>query len=132
MPEDERLKRLIAQHTKPPRQHTETTLLGRLQKRMMRFGGRLWRNQVGTYKLADGRYVTSGLCVGSSDLIGYVPVVVTPAMVGTTLAVFVAIEAKSVAGRATPTQLAFVADVVRAGGRAGVVRAEAELGAVLA
>ena len=43
----------------------------KLIKLSAQLGMKLWRNQVGTYKLADGRYISSGLCVGSSDLIGY-------------------------------------------------------------
>lgn len=30
----------------------------------------VWRNETGGYKLANGGFVRSGLCVGSSDLIG--------------------------------------------------------------
>ena len=55
---------------------------------------RLFRNQVGAFQNLNGQWVTFGLCEGSSDLIGWRSVLVTPAMVGRRLAVFVAIEVK--------------------------------------
>ncbi len=123
----DQLKALIAQHTPKPRQRTETNLVGRLIKAASRYGARLWRNQVGSYRLADGRYISSGLCVGSSDLIGYRVVVVTPEMVGQKIAVFCAIEAKSATGRASDRQQEFIRQVAFDGGIAQVVRSEREL-----
>lgn len=77
---------------------------------------RLFRNQVGKYKLQDGRWLSSGLCVGSSDLIGWTPVLVTQDMVGQTLAVFTAIETKAVGKKATSAQSNFIGAVVHDGG----------------
>lgn len=63
----------------------------------------LWRNNVGTLPDRNGRPVRFGLAndsaqlnavLKSSDLIGWRPVVVTPEMVGQTVAVFVARECK--------------------------------------
>jgi hypothetical protein len=106
MPEDERLKDLIAAHTPAPRRHLETNLLDRLIVRARKVAGaHLYRNQVGSYKLADGRYITSGLAVGSGDLIGWKPVVVTPAMVGETIAQFVSVEAKTLRGKMSDRQV---------------------------
>jgi hypothetical protein len=82
---------------------------------------RLWRNNTGALKDAAGRLVRYGLCPGSSDLIGLRQVVVTPDMVGQTLAVFTAIEVKD-RGRATAEQEAFLQAVATLGGMAGVAR----------
>lgn len=82
---------------------------------------RLWRNNTGALKDQTGRLVRYGLCPGSSDLIGLRKVVVTPDMVGQTLAVFTAIEVKD-RGRVTPEQQAFLTMVTQAGGLAGVAR----------
>jgi len=84
---------------------------------------RLFRNQVG--QLPDprtGRPVQFGLARGSSDLIGWRTVTVTPDMVGTRLAVFTSIEVKTPTGRLTPQQHAWLGTVRNAGGIAGVAR----------
>jgi hypothetical protein len=83
---------------------------------------RLFRNSTGQFRTEDGRVVRTGLCVGSSDVIGWQSVVVTPDMVGKRIAVFVAIEAKAETGRPTKEQLAFIAAVRAAGGIAGICR----------
>lgn len=127
MPEDLALLALIERWKKPKRQRTESTLVKRLITTALKRGITLWRNQVGTYRLADGRYITSGLCVGSADLIGYTRTVITPEMVGRTVAVFTAIEAKSATGRASSRQLAFLERVREAGGIAVVARSERDL-----
>lgn len=75
--------------------NSESQLLSRLLIRVSQLGGRLFRNNVGRLRTKDGRWVQYGLCVGSSDLIGYLPVTIGPEHVGNTLAVFVAIEAKT-------------------------------------
>ena len=91
---------------------------------------RLWRNQVGQYELADGRILRSGLCKGSSDLIGYRSVVITPEMVGQRVAVFVALEVKD-KGRLTPEQAVFLRVVGEAGGIAAEVRSVEDAQAAL-
>lgn len=73
----------------------ETTFLDHVRMHASEQGTTLFRNQVGLYELADGRTLRSGLCVGSSDLIGWTTVEITPEMVGQRIAVFTAIEAKS-------------------------------------
>lgn len=102
---------------------SEAELLRRILIRASELGMRLFRNQIGKYKLADGRWLTSGLCVGSSDLIGWTPTLVTQEMVGQTLAVFTAIETKAVGKKATGAQNNFIGAVVHDGGIAKVVRA---------
>lgn len=101
---------------------TETQLLSRLLIRASELGLRLFRNNTGMLRDANGRPVRYGLCVGSSDLIGWTPVTVTPAMVGTTVAVFTAMEAKVARNTTTEAQGHFL-DVVReAGGVALIAR----------
>lgn len=83
---------------------------------------RLFRNNTGKLQDLQGRWVEFGLCVGSSDLIGWTTVEITPEMVGKSLAVFTAIEAKTTTGKPTPEQLNFIARVREAGGIAGIAR----------
>lgn len=89
--------------------------------------GQAWQGDLtklarGRVMLDNARPVSFGLCVGSSDLIGWRSVVITPADVGRTVALFVALEAKTATGRPTPDQTRFLDAVTRAGGMAGVFR----------
>jgi hypothetical protein len=91
---------------------------------------RLYRNNCGS--LPDprtGRLVTFGLARGSADLIGWRTITVTPAMVGTRLAIFTSIEVKTPTGRVRPEQQAWLQAVQQAGGIAIVARSvpDAEL-----
>lgn len=106
---------------------SERKLLRALLRAGNRGGMRLFRNQVGFYRLADGRKLRSGLCKGSADLVGWREIVITPEMVGRTIAQFVSVEAKDEDGAATPAQKRWAAAVARAGGDARVVRSEEEL-----
>lgn len=72
--------------------------------------------------LVRGNAVTMGLCKGSSDLIGWRVLTITPDMVGQTVAQFVALEAKTDTGRVSLDQRNFLDVVERAGGLAVVVR----------
>lgn len=108
---------------------------------------RLWRNNVGSgwagkatrvtpgnlrlvlselrpgdVVVRNGRPLHAGLCLGSSDLIGYSPLLVGPEHVGQQLAVFAAVEVKSATGRPSTEQRAFLDHVRNAGGRAGIAR----------
>jgi len=75
----------------------------------------VWRNNVGVLKDANGRPIRYGLGTGSSDLIGL-------CADGT----FLAVEVKTATGRVSPAQTAFIAAVLRRGGRAGVARSPAD------
>jgi len=93
---------------------------------------RIFRNQVGS--LPDprtGRLVTFGLAKGSADLIGWRTITVTPAMVGTRLAIFTSIEVKTPTGRVRPEQQAWLAVVQGAGGIAGIARSVTDAQALL-
>lgn len=100
---------------------SETRIQSEIQLAASRVGARLWRNQVGKYELADGRWLSSGLCVGSSDLIGITPD-----------GRFLAIEVKRPGKTATPEQRAFVSLVRAMGGVAGVCHSVEEFLALLA
>lgn len=109
---------------------------------------RLWRNNVGTgwagqatkvtpgnlravatalrpgdVMIRQGRPLHAGICVGSSDLIGYRQV--------DGLAQFVALEVKSATGRATKEQSQFLEHIQAAGGLAGIARSVDDAAAIL-
>ena len=121
---------------------SESDLLYRLLLRCSKLGARIFRNQVGQYRLArpncvpcqkHGRIIRSGLCVGSSDLIGWTLVTVTPEMVGRRIAVFTAIECKTTDRRSKTTteQAAFLRVVQQHGGLACVARSVEDAEALL-
>ncbi len=87
---------------------------------------RLFRNHVGTIRDENGRVHTFGLIKGSSDLIGWTEMEVTPDMVGQTVSVFTAIEVKSPKGRVSPHQQNFIDRVNASGGIAFVARSADE------
>ena len=84
-------------------------------------GIRLFRNNTGALLDIKGRLVKFGLCKGSSDLIGFKTVTITPDMVGQKIAIFSAIEVKD-KGKATNEQKKFIDVIKKAGGLAGIAR----------
>ncbi len=121
----------------------ETTILHRLALALTNVGARVFRNQVGEGWYGKARYMgngpvfgkpivtieyprklTAGLCVGSSDLVGWQSIEVTPEMVGRRLAVFLAIETKSDDGRLSDDQKNFLKAVRDAGGVSLLVQGE--------
>jgi hypothetical protein len=104
----------------------ETPLMHEIMVEASRAGLRLWRNNVGLFNTDDGRKIRTGLCVGSSDLIGLAPMVVTQAMVGRRVAIFTAVEVKVKGRKAEGGQPAFLAAVKEAGGIAVVAHSVAE------
>lgn len=124
-----------------------TALMNRVLLALSSAGRVVWRNTVaqgwagksevlypgqryvarGGERLVHDPYpIKAGLCVGSGDIIGITRVVVTPDMVGKTVAVFSSWEVKSGTGRPTKEQVHFVRFVRESGGIAEVVRDEAE------
>jgi hypothetical protein len=93
---------------------------------------RLFRNNTGTLRDANGRPVQFGLCKGSADLIGYRTITITPDMVGQQVAVFTSIEVKTPTGRIRPEQQAWMEKIQAAGGIAGVARSVENAKALLA
>lgn len=68
-------------------------------------GARVFRNNVGLFRTDRGTKIRTGLCVGSSDLIGW-----------TSDGRFLAVEVKQLGRSPTPEQAAFLAAVNKAGG----------------
>ena len=117
-----------------------------------RLGARLFRNNTGTAWIGNvqhfkrltqtmvnpgdvvirqARPLHAGLCKGSSDLIGWVPVEITQAHVGQTLAVFAAPEVKVGKTAISQDQRTFISVVNLNGGCAGVVYTVEELEALI-
>ena len=104
-------------------------------------GARLFRNTRGVYKVAQkdckscqrfGVTVSTGLHNGAPDLIGWMPITITPEMVGQRLAVFVGVEAKrNPGGTVSEDQQRFLNALTQAGAVAGVARSVADLERIL-
>lgn len=111
-----------------------------------------WRNNTGTgwagkstkiarsgrYQLEAGdvvvknaRPLRSGLCKGSSDIIGLTPVFITQDMVGKTVGVFTAVEVKGKTGKPTEAQNNFIQIVKRHGGYAGIARNQEDVDQII-
>lgn len=82
--------------------------------------GRVLYRQGDEVSLARAQFIQAGLCVGSSDLIGWTPD-----------GRFLAIEVKAERGRASRDQLSFLGAVLKAGGVAGVARSAEDAIALL-
>lgn len=89
------------------------------------------RTKDGSMLVRNPRPLHAGLCKGSSDLIGWVTIEVTPEMVGKKIAVFMALEVKTKKGRGRKEQLNFIENVQRAGGVAGIVRSSEQANELL-
>jgi hypothetical protein len=115
---------------------TESDLQARIRLALGRIKHvRLFRNNVGEAWLGKPTARSSdqitlirpvrvvyGLCPGSSDLVGWTTITITPEMVGQQIAQFTAAEVKAPTGAIRPDQTNFVAAVSAAGGRAAIVR----------
>lgn len=100
----------------------------RVMLALARAGVTTWRNNCGVARYEGGAVVRYGIAnPGGSDLIGLRSIEVTPDMVGTRVAVFVAVEIKTPAGRLSPEQRRFLDFVRDAGGIGFVARSEAEI-----
>lgn len=91
-------------------------------------------NEGGRRKLIlyDPRPIDAGLCEGSSDLIGWTTVTVTPEMVGKQIAVFTAIEVKKDAeATVSEKQLNFLTVIKKMGGYSGLARSGDEASRIL-
>lgn len=85
-------------------------------------GAKISKLPGGRVLIEGARPFNTGLPAGFSDVFGFVPVTITPDMVGKTVAVFTAIECKSKSGRKQGNQERFIGAVQGAGGRAGFAR----------
>ena len=106
---------------------TEAAIMRRIQLQATRLGMRLFRNNVGVAMTNSGSMVKFGLCTGSSDLIGMIPIEITQEMVGRKMAVFCAIEVKAKKGKLTKQQGLFLEMVNHMGGVGIVVRSPEDL-----
>lgn len=73
-----------------------------------------------TIMIENPRPLHAGLCVGSSDLIGWKTLKITKEMVGKEVAIFTAIEVKTKKGKPSPEQINFIETVKNSGGYAGI------------
>ena len=87
-------------------------------------GDKIIKNKDGSITIHNPRPFKTGVPKGYPDLTGFVPVTITPDMVGKKIAMFVAFETKTAVGRATPAQMNFLGAVADAGGVAGIVRSD--------
>lgn len=102
---------------------SEANIQNEILMELSKQGCLVWRQDTGAYKdPKSGRLVRYGLCKGSSDVIGAIPVEITQDMVGKTVAIFGAWEVKTATGRIRPEQKLFIAAVRKSGGRAGIAR----------
>ena len=107
----------------------ELDIMRLIQAEATNDGHRLFRNNVakawvgiyagrtadGTVTLKNARPLHAGLCVGSSDLIGF-----------TATGRFLAVECKSAIGRPSPEQINFIATARRFGCLAGLAKSIAD------
>ena len=104
----------------------EAELYDQIRMAASRIGCRLFRNNVGVFSDPDkgGRFIRTGLCPGSSDMIGWRMVSVN----GCSVAQFVAIEVKHPMRkrRLSESQASFLKIVLNQGGLAGVVSSPQE------
>jgi hypothetical protein len=83
--------------------------------------GNVTRLSDGSMHIQNPRILHAGLFVGSSDEIGYTPIVITQEMVGKTVAVFTSIEVKHNT-KLSPEQITWLNQIRSVGGIAGVAR----------
>lgn len=121
----------------------ESSLLKDILLESSRLGNRLFRNnvamawvgkvvrpsksmsirlEVGDIVIRKARPLHAGLCEGSSDLIGWTTIQITPDMVGQKVAVFTGVEGKSDKGKASEEQLKFRSVVNKNGGIAVIAK----------
>lgn len=126
----------------------ERSLLNEILLQASKLGWRLFRNNTGQgwvgkvqrfpmatsvpiyptdVVIRNAKPLNAGLCKGSSDLIGWKSVTITPEMVGQKIAVFVAIEAKYGTTATTKEQTIFIDNINKAGGYGKIVHGVNEL-----
>lgn len=85
--------------------------------------GKFFKNVRGLFYTREGTPIRAGLGVnGAADLIGFVPVKITPDMVGRTVPIFASIEVKKTGGTIQENQNDWVDAVRRNGGIACVAK----------
>lgn len=87
----------------------ETNISQLVRLECSKLGAVMFRNNTGAMQTVDGRWVSFGLCKGSSDLIGIYK------------GKFVAFEIKQVGKKPTQDQVSFIDIILKNGGIAGVL-----------
>jgi hypothetical protein len=105
---------------------SETSIMRNIMMTASRLGNRLFRNNNGLFYSRIGMPTYCGLGPGSSDLIGFTRMTITPEMVGKHIAVFTATEVKTLKGKEQQNQEAFREMVLNNGGIAFVARSADE------
>lgn len=90
----------------------ESVLMKQIMLAAPKWNCRLFRNNTGILRDARGQHVKFGLCVGSSDLIGWT--------ICDAAAIFTAVEVKQRGKKPTKSQALFLEAVKQAGGIACV------------
>ncbi len=108
------------------RQNSGMAWVGKVERG---FHGRAVYLQAGDIVIRKARPFHAGV-PGMADLGGWLPVQVTHEMVGATVAIYTQVEVKA-GTRPSKEQVAWIAAVNGAGGRAGIAHDEAELRAIL-
>ena len=98
----------------------ESDIQRKIMIEVSKLGHRVFRNNTGLFTLDDGRKVRTGLCVGSSDLVGW-----------TNTGRFLAIEVKTPTGKPTQEQVNFLEQVNKSGGIAFIARSPEEAREIL-
>lgn len=102
--------------------------------------GRGWTGEVqrmnltprtNTLVILNPRPFNTGLPAGFPDLFGFVPVTITPDMVGKQIAIFAAVEVKQKSGRISMKQHDMIAFLQQQGARAGVARSRDDAARIL-
>ena len=119
------LAKVAGVYSTPPRQRRarggtpESLVLHQVEDALHKLPGvHMFRNTVSLVRTASGGMMSTGLCKGSGDLIGWVEI--------GGRAVFASLEVKSAEGRVAPHQQAWADKVHTAGGIAAIVRSAVE------
>ena len=106
----------------------ESELQNKIRLKLSKLGFKVFRNNTGAWKHPSGRWISYGLCEGSSDVIAFKKVKIKPSMIGKDIAIFCAIETKSpTKSKTTEKQKNFITVVRESGGFACIVRSENDL-----
>lgn len=105
----------------------ETNIMNRIMLKMSQKGFLCWRNNTGLFKSLDGKQTVRVGQVGSSDIMAIKPTVITPDMVGQTVAVFVAVEVKTATGRQSEAQKKWQTAVEKLGVKYILARSENDI-----
>ncbi len=110
----------------------ESSILKRILLHCSRGAARLFRNNIGRFQDKEGNWIRYGVGgPGASDLLGWRVIVITPDMVGTEIAQFIAVEVKRPGSAATEKQKRFGRMVTEAGGLFGVAHSPEEAAAII-